>query len=317
MYVLFMSLLEKLLKDLASNATSMSKADASALGKTIARTINTQPTIQEANIWKKKKDKDKSKEELAAITSVSGIEAMEIRDGASQEEIEATQKYMGYVERIRNGALSKNEENETIAKLEEAKENILRIRKENDIAGENISDAVTRANQIIGNVKTEQYIADKKKRKSIFKSFYYGMDDPYYDGLKEIYGDEGLEGYRKERPEAFTWYLGTVVIKQASQRYKRVNTPVTIIKSLIGLVIWIASWFVLYPSFAQVGTHPFIYGGGTAILLTILIRRSEFKKISENTYIRDARVKIAKDLGLMDKDKTFEQVAEDNYKDED
>lgn len=143
------------------------------------------------------------------------------------------------------------------------------------------------------------------------------MDDPYYDGLKEIYGDEGLEGYRKERPEAFTWYLGTVVIKQASQRYKRVNTPVTIIKSLIGLVIWIASWFVLYPSFAQVGTHPFIYGGGTAILLTILIRRSEFKKISENTYIRDARVKIAKDLGLMDKDKTFEQVAEDNYKDED
>ena len=281
-----MNLLETLLKAFASNAASFNKDDASALGKTIARTINSQPKIQNANVWKKKEDKNKSKEELAAITNVSGIEAMEIRDGASQEEIEA-------------------------------KENILRIRKENDIAGENISDAVTRANQIIGNVKTEQYIADKKKRKSIFKSFYYGMDDPYYDGLKEIYGDEGLEGYRKERPEAFTWYLGTVVIKQASQRYKRVNTPVTIIKSLIGLVIWIASWFVLYPSFAQAGTHPFIYGGGTAILLTFLIRGSEFKKMSENTYIMDARVKIAKDLGLMDKDKTFEQVAEDNYKDED
>ena len=150
---LFMNLLETLLKAFASNAASFNKDNASALGKTIARTINSQPTIQEANIWKKKKDKDKSKEELAAITSVSGIEAMEIRDGASQEEIEATQKYMGYVEKIRNGALSKNEENETIAKLEEAKENILRIRKENDIAGENTSDAVTRANQIIGNYR--------------------------------------------------------------------------------------------------------------------------------------------------------------------
>ena len=121
-------------------------------------------------------------------------------------------------------------------------------------------------------MKSPEYIADKKKRKSIFKSSYYGIDDPFYDGFKELYGDEGLLGYRKERLEAFEDipYLVNMggeevpyrdVVILASQRYKKVDTILTPIKtlaSIAGLIVFFPKYF---PIMVESAGGSFSYDG--------------------------------------------------------
>ena len=242
--------LKKIIESLFKNSQSFNSLDSYRMRQTIKRTIETTPLVQNASILNKKSkdkvDKESARDEFAAITGAAGLGAMEIREGASQEEVEATKKYWEYIEALNKGGLNKDEEEEIKVKLQEAKENLIRVRKEYDNAGDYISDTISKANEVIKNLKSPLYIADKKKRKSIFKSSYHGVDDPFYDRLKEIYGEEGLEGYRKERLEAFK-NIPLDDVKLASERYKKVNNLLTHVKTLASIAGIVVCGFTLYP----------------------------------------------------------------------
>ena len=97
------------------------------------------------------------------------------------------------------------------------------------------------------------------------------------------------------------------VVELAHQRYSKVYNVFTHIKTLIQLAGWIASWFVLYPSCAAAGCNPLIFGAGMAIL-SQGIKFLEIDRESTNYEIFAARVRVAKELGFIDKNKTWGDV---------
>ena len=313
--------------------TMGSNLDDFAMRQTITRTIATTPLVQNANIWEKKESAPNG-DEASAPASVVSVEDLGMHEGMSQEEIAATQECIKYAVMLRKGGLSREEKADLEEGFEKAKKVLLEIRQERyDSEGKPFSETVVRANKIIKNMKSPEYIADKKKRKSIFKSSYHGIDDPFYDGFKELYGDEGLLGYKKERLEAFEdipYHLVNIggeempyrdAVILASQRYKKVHTILTPIKtlaSIAGLIVFFPKYFPIMVESA--GGIPIINGILAAIGATYLIiempRFPEVSRRSHNYKIFSARLRIAKDLGIIDKDKTSAEIMKDDYKGE-
>ena len=260
--------------------------------------------------------------------------AIEIRERASQEEIEATKNYIQCIIKLQEkGRYSEGEQQWLIAKVKKYRKAIIKARKEYDNAGKYISDTVAKANEVFENLKSPKYIADKKKRKSIFKSSYYGIDDPFYDSFRELYGDEGLLGYKKERLEVFEdipYHLVIIcgdempyheVLKLASQRYKKVDTILTPIKTLASIAFLVVYFLKYFPIMVESAEGiPIINGIMLAISPTYLIiempRYPEISRSSHNCKIFSARLRIAKDLGIIDKDKTMAEIMKDDYKGE-
>ena len=293
--------------------TMGSNLDDFRLRETIKRTINSSPLVQNANILEKKESAHNGGEESASVTTVDSIGDLGMHEGMSREEIAATQNCIQYEVMLRKGGLSREEKADLEEGFEKAKKVLLEIRQERyDSEGKPFSETVVRANKIIKNMKSPEYIADKKKRKSIFKSSYYGMDDPFYDGFKELYGDEGLLGYKKERLEDFK-NITDEDVELASQRYKKVNNALTGIKTIAQLGAWIASMIFIYP---KSGGNPIIFGAGVA-LFTELIKLPEMNRSANNYKIFDARKKIGQDLGLLDRDLTQEEVEKKEYEEDD
>ena len=137
---------------------------------------------------------------------------------------------------------------------------------------------------------------------------YYGVEDPFYDKMKEIYGEEGLKGYRKERLEDFK-NISDEDVELASKRYKRVNNALTSVKTIAQLGAWIAGMVFIYPNS---GGNPIVFGIGT-YLFTELIKLPEMNRSANNYKIFDARMRIGKDLGLLDKELMQEDVEKTEY----
>ena len=256
----------------------------------------------------------------------------------SQEEIAATQECIKYAVMLRKDGLAEEEKAGLEEGFEKAKKVLLEIRKERyDSEGKPFSETVVRANKIIKNMKSPEYIADKKKRKSIFKSSYYGIDDPFYDGFKELYGDEGLLGYKKERLEAFEdipYHLVNIggdimpyhaVVKLASQRYKKVDTIFTPIKTLASIAVLIVHFLKFQDVMAKSvsvgnpildGLHWIIAALGSTALIIMIPKLPEAGRSTQNYKILTARMQIAEDLGFMDKDKTMTEIEKDDYRGE-
>ncbi len=302
-----MNFLEQLLKGLKDNSDFTNNLDAYRLKETITRIITSQPTIQNANSKNEKQKKQEKQsvnegiqEEFSAVTGVAGYGGIQLREGMSQEEIILTKRIDEYDKQLKAGNLSQEEKEKIIKKKKEAQRHLINVRKKYDNAGRYVNETISKANQIIKNLKSPKYIADEKKRKGIFKSAYYGKDDPFFDGLRELYGEEGLKGYRKDRLNAFK-NISDDDVELASQRYSRVENAFTHIKSLIQLAGWVASWFILYPSTLEAGSNPLVFGAGMAVLSQI-IKYPEIARNSTNFEIFLARKRIAKDLGLLEKD---------------
>ena len=184
--------------------TMGSNLDDFRLRETIKRTINSSPLVQNANILEKKESAPNGGEESASVTTVDSIGDLGMHEGMSREEIAATQNCIQYEVMLRKGGLSREEKADLEEGFEKAKQVLLAIRQERyNSEGKPFSENVIRANKVIKNIKTPTYISDEKKRTSKFKSMYYGVEDPFYDSFKELYGDEGLLGYKKERLEDF------------------------------------------------------------------------------------------------------------------
>ena len=250
-----------------------SNLDDIRLRETIKRTINSSSLVQNANILKKKESASNGDEESAPVTTVDGIGDLGMHEGMSREEIVATQNCIQYAVMMRKGGLSREEKAGLEEGFEKAKQVLLAIRRERyDSEGKPFSENVIRANKVIKNIKTPTYISDEQKR-------------TFYDSFKELYGDEGLLGYKKERLEAFEDipyrveniggdempYRDVVIL--ASQRYKKVNNALTGIKTIAQLGAWIASMIFIYP---KSGGNPIIFGAGVA-LFTELIKLPEMK----------------------------------------
>ena len=292
--------------------TMGSNLDDFAMEKVITRTIATTPLVQDANIWKKKESAPNG-DEASAPASVVSVEDLGMHEGMSQEEIAATQECIKYAVMLRKGGLSREEKADLEEGFEKAKKVLLAIRQERyNSEGKPFSENVIRANKVIKNIKTPTYISDEKKRTSKFKLMYYGVEDPFYDSFKELYGDEGLLGYKKERLEDFK-NITDEDVELASQRYKKVNNALTGIKTIAQLGAWIASMIFIYP---KSGGNPIIFGAGVA-LFTELIKLPEMNRSANNYKIFDARKKIGQDLGLLDRDLTQEEVEKKEYEEDD
>ena len=290
-----------------------SNLDDIRLRETIKRTINSSSLVQNANILKKKESASNGDEESAPVTTVDGIGDLGMHEGMSREEIVATQNCIQYAVMMRKGGLSREEKASLEEGFKKAKQVLLAIRRERyDSEGKPFSENVIRANKVIKNIKTPTYISDEQKRISKFKSMYYGVEDPFYDSFKELYGDEGLLGYKKERLEDFK-NITDEDVELASQRYKKVNNALTGIKTIAQLGAWIASMIFIYP---KSGGNPIIFGAGVA-LFTELIKLPEMNRSANNYKIFDARKKIGQDLGLLDRDLTQEEVEKKEYEEDD
>ena len=289
--------------------TMGSNLDDFRLRETIKRTINSSPLVQNANILEKKESAPNGGEESASVTTVDSIGDLGMHEGMSREEIAATQNCIQYAVMMRKGGLSREEKAGLEEGFEKAKQVLLAIRQERyNSEGKPFSENVIRANKVIKNIKTPTYISDEKKRTSKFKSMYYGVEDPFYDSFKELYGDEGLLGYKKERPEDFK-NITDEDVELASQRYKKVNNALTGIKTIVQLGAWIASMIFIYP---KSGGNPIIFGAGVA-LFTELIKLPEMYR-SENNYNKFfARRQIGEELGLLDKDLTLGDLEKSEY----
>ena len=289
--------------------TMGSNLDDFRLRETIKRTINSSPLVQNANILEKKESAPNGGEESASVTTVDSIGDLGMHEGMSREEIAATQNCIQYAVMMRKGGLSREEKAGLEEGFEKAKQVLLAIRRERyDSEGKPFSENVIRANKVIKNIKTPTYISDEKKRTSKFKLMYYGVEDPFYDSFKELYGDEGLLGYKKERLEDFK-NITDEDVELASQRYKKVNNALTGIKTIAQLGAWIASMIFIYP---KSGGNPIIFGAGVAIF-TELIKLPEMKRTSDNFEIFAARRRIGEELGLLDKDLTLDDLEKSEY----
>lgn len=230
-----MGFLESIIESLKLNSTAQNSIDQFRL-KEVFRILFTSQTISP-----KKETRDSVKDEFAAITTVSEYGGLEISSDMSKEEIELTQRCIAIRNELNGKGLSEEKKNEKLKELRATYKALRDVRKIYDRSGRYLTETAKRATEIVKNVKTYGYIEDEKKNKSLFKKKYYGMDDPFYEGLKEIYGEDGLNGYRKERIEAFK-NISETDMKWASKRYKRINTALTTIKSIMQIGVFLGTW---------------------------------------------------------------------------
>lgn len=285
------------------------------LGQTIIRTLTSSPAIQDANVFIKQDAANKNDEEAAPAAAAYNIEDnvdQNILDGMSQEEIAVARKCARCSIMLKEGGLTRDEKTRIEEDFEKSSQELLIIKQKYESAGKPFYDTVTRANYVIKNVKSPKYIADEKKRRGLFKSLRYGIDDPFLDELDEIYGEGGFEWYKKERIGLFK-NISNDDVKLASERYKKWVTPLTYVKPLVQLVLSVAIFVYLYPTMIEMGAFPPLVGLGI-LGMSMAISLPEMRISAHNYDIFLARIRIAKDLGLIDKDKKSDDIERENNK---
>lgn len=185
----------------------------------------------------------------------------------------------------------------------------LKKRNKYDKSQKHVSNKLKHADRIVRNIKTDEYIKDRKKRNSILKFYYYGKDDPFYDGLKSIYGEDGLYGYRKQRIDDFE-NIAEKDVETAAQRYKSVYSSISGIKNIFQIALFIGLW-KFYPYLADGGWDPITFGVLDFFGTELIFKIPEWSRTKYNSDILHARIRIAEELGFMEKD-----VKIDDYKDE-
>ena len=158
-------------------------------------------------------------------------------------------------------------------------------------------------------LKTPFYIPDKKKRRRLFYDEHYGEADPFYDNLEQIYGEEGLYGYRRERAEAFK-SIPDADVEWAAQRFEKIGEKTTRIRTYAALAVFAGLW-AFYPACMNYGMNPIVYAGLTRAITYWAFHIPEYQKRQYNRKVYSARIKIANELGLRDPNE-----AVDDYKDE-
>lgn len=185
----------------------------------------------------------------------------------------------------------------------------LKKRNKYDKSQKHVSNKLKHADRIVRNIKTDEYIKDRKKRNSILKFYYYGKDDPFYDGLKSIYGEDGLYGYRKQRIDDFE-NIAEKDVETAAQRYKSVYSSISGIKNIFQIALFIGLW-KFYPYLADGGWDPITFGVLDFFGTELIFKIPEWSRTKYNSDILHARIRIAEELGFIKKDEKF-----GDYKDE-
>lgn len=185
----------------------------------------------------------------------------------------------------------------------------LKKRNKYDKSQKHVSNKLKHADRIVRNIKTDEYIKDRKKRNSILKFYYYGKDDPFYDGLKSIYGEDGLYGYRKQRIDDFE-NIAEKDVETAAQRYKSVYSSISGIKNIFQIALFIGLW-KFYPYLADGGWDPITFGVLDCFGTELIFKIPEWSRTKYNSDILHARIRIAEELGFIKKDEKF-----GDYKDE-
>lgn len=179
----------------------------------------------------------------------------------------------------------------------------LKKRNKYDKSQKHVSNKLKHADRIVRNIKTDEYIKDRKKRNSILKFYYYGKDDPFYDGLKSIYGEDGLYGYRKQRIDDFE-NIAEKDVETAAQRYKSVYSSISGIKNIFQIALFIGLW-KFYPYLADGGWDPITFGVLDFFGTELIFKIPEWSRTKYNSDILHARIRIAEELGFIKKDEKF------------
>ena len=100
-------------------------------------------------------------------------------------------------------------------------------------------------------------------------------------------------------------------METAAQRYKSVYSSISGIKNIFQIALFIALW-KFYPSLAAAGGwDPITFGVLDFFGTEIVFKIPEWSRTKYNSDILHARIRIAEELGFMEKD-----VKIDDYKDE-
>ena len=124
------------------------------LRQTIARTIISSPTVENANIWKKESN-DKGKGNVNANSGTKGLKALDIPEGISTEELIVIQRCIHYFELTLEDGLDSEEE--TRIKYEKAKQDLQKVKQKFGRTEDYFSENVLRANYVIRNLKSPKY----------------------------------------------------------------------------------------------------------------------------------------------------------------
>jgi hypothetical protein len=291
-----MNIIETLLESLSRNHSQMSGVQKSRFLEMFK--VNSGGILTSRNKNKEKLAKDI--ELFEAVTLSSEMAGLVIQEDKHYDEIELTRKCIELRNMLENGKLDGTEKNDALNKLKETYTQLLNVRDKYDEAVEHSGSVNEKARMILKRIKTPFYSQSTSKRDfNHIDESVEGVEDSFYDAFRELYGEKGLEGYREENLEMFK-KISEDDVKLASKHYMKVETPLFKHRNLFAIPMTIAS-FILYPQTAPF-IGPITHGLGAYILSVCLTTIGMNSREKHNKDIFEARLRIAKDLGILDKE---------------
>ena len=258
----------------------------------------------------KKAKAQETSEEFTSSTIAFGLAGIESSEDMNSMEIDYSTRCVEISDQLKDKNLTDEQRKKLLIQLRETHDKLEQIRTLYDRSRKYTNDTITRANEVFSkDLKTPFYIPDKKKRRRLFYDEHYGEADPFYDKLEQIYGEDGLYGYRRERAEAFK-SIPDADVEWAAQRFEKIGEKTTRIRTYAALAVFAGLW-AFYPACMNLGMNPIVYAGLTRAITYWAFHIPEYQKTQYNRKVYTARIKIANELGLRDPNE-----AVDDYKDE-
>ena len=227
------------------------------------------------------------------------VALLDINGEMSEAEIRLTKECVDIKAKLNDQGISESDRTRLKGELKEKYEELKFVRERYD-----------KAISILKSIKTPYYTSDKEKRgypkKNALPIGVQGVEDPFYEQFNKIYPGQGLRGFIEENPKLFN-NCSRDDINLASERYKKVDGICTIIGKWIRIPL-IVGLGLLYP----VGTQhmpPPIYGLFAFSIYKFIIHgalkwSADSRAIRDND-IFDARIRLAKDLGILQEEDYF------------
>lgn len=246
-------------------------------------------------------DKKNEYDEFGAIATTSQIAGLMLTDDLNDEEKRLTEECISIRDRIENSELSPEDKNKLLEELRSKYKQLCECREQYDEAIEFTSDVTDKTSSIFSRFKSPYFTKSKKERdeEDDFNWEIEGNEDPFYDYLNELYPGKGLQGFREENIDKFK-DISKRTVSLASQRYQKVAKILRKTKRIAAIPLALAS-YAFYPYLAPY-CNPFIYGVAMYAYSAALLRLPEFIRDTHNRRIFAARYRIAKDLGVLNKD---------------
>ena len=191
---IIMSFIDDIIKAFSKNQENMSKVQ----GTRFIGLMNqfTGPIMAD-RMKKGKRPMSQAEEEFWATTLSYEVAGLTIQDDMDAEEKALTQQCIGLYDIMGDTSIPSGERHNAAIQLRKVYPKLGEIRKRHDKAIRYNGTTTEKAELIMRNCKTQYFSSGPSKRTpNKYDRGVAGIDDPFYDTMKELYGEEGLLGYR-------------------------------------------------------------------------------------------------------------------------